>query len=170
MPISKNIIPLATLFGTFILGAVGTSVVSSIVNPYTSQSYLIETDDEFFQRIGTNTSYAVGSAVCRGSDSQFWGRRAESENRRTENYKIISKPRALYTNEARVRYIEGNVRLKVELRSDGTIGNIRPIMELPYGLTEQAVAAAAKIRFTPRRINDRPVSAIVTVDYSFNIY
>jgi TonB family protein len=53
---------------------------------------------------------------------------------------------------------------------DGSIGDIKVIQGLGYGLTEQAIAAAKQIVFQPKQINGVPVSVTKTVEYNFNIY
>lgn len=88
----------------------------------------------------------------------------------TSKLSIISKPAAAYTDEARVNEVEGTVRLKVTMLASGDVGSITPVTRLPHGLTEQAVAAARKIEFEPKKVNGVPVSTVVTVEYSFEIY
>ena len=84
--------------------------------------------------------------------------------------KILSKPPAPYTDLARKNNVIGTVVLRVTFQPDGTVGPITPVRGLPYGLTEQAVAAARKIRFEPARANRKPVAVTKTVEYSFSIY
>ena len=84
--------------------------------------------------------------------------------------KITSKPRAEYTDEARTDDVQGTDRLKIELMADGHIGNITPLNQLPDGLTEQAIAAARRIKFEPRKVNGIPQSSVLTFEYSFTIY
>jgi len=88
----------------------------------------------------------------------------------TEPFRIIGKPRARYTNAARDANTSGSVRVKVTLLSNGGIGAVTPVKELPHGLTEQAVAAARRIVFLPKRVNGVPVSVVQTFEYSFSIY
>lgn len=88
----------------------------------------------------------------------------------TEAVKIISKPKATYTDAARTNGVQGSVRLKITLLASGQIGSITPVTRLPHGLTEQAIAAARQIRFEPAKVNGVAVSKIVTFDYGFNIY
>jgi TonB family protein len=83
---------------------------------------------------------------------------------------ILGKPRATYTDAARHANEQGSVRLKLTLLANGTVGTITPVTTLNYGLTEQAIAAAKKVVFLPKRINGTPVSVVVTFDYGFNIY
>ena len=66
--------------------------------------------------------------------------------------------------------MQGSVLLKVTMLSNGSVGSVTPVNELPNGLTEQAVAAARKLVFLPKRINGVPVTVIVTFDYGFSIY
>ncbi|HLL16265.1 MAG TPA: energy transducer TonB [Pyrinomonadaceae bacterium] len=83
---------------------------------------------------------------------------------------ISHKPHPLYTAEARRNNVTGTVRLRVVLAADGTVRDITPLTTLPDGLTEQAMAAARKIEFTPASKDGRAVSQYVTVEYNFNIY
>ena len=88
----------------------------------------------------------------------------------TTPYKILSKPKATYSDEARSNSAQGTVRLKVTLLSSGQVGSIVPVSRLPYGLTERAIAAARQIRFEPKMVNGVPVPVTVTFEYSFTLY
>jgi len=85
-------------------------------------------------------------------------------------YKILFKPKATYTDQARTNNVQGSVTLKITLMANGSVGSITPVTRLPYGLTEQAIAAARQIKFEPKKINGQPVSVTVTFQYGFNIY
>ena len=88
----------------------------------------------------------------------------------TEKIKFISKPKASYTDQARTNQIQGTVRLRVTFTASGQIGSISPVSGLPYGLTEQAIAAARQIRFEPAKRNGIPIPTTAVVEYNFNIY
>ncbi|HEX8247953.1 MAG TPA: energy transducer TonB [Pyrinomonadaceae bacterium] len=88
----------------------------------------------------------------------------------TEGVKIISKPRANYTDAARTNNIQGVVRVKVTFLANGTIGGISPVSNLGYGLTEQALAAARGIRFEPAKKGGVPYSVTKVVEYTFTLY
>jgi TonB family protein len=88
----------------------------------------------------------------------------------TTAMKIVSKPRANYTDTARQNQVQGTVTLRVTFLASGQIGSISPVSGLPYGLTEQAIAAARSIRFEPQMVNGAPVSVTKQVQYSFTIY
>lgn len=84
--------------------------------------------------------------------------------------RILSKPQARYTDEARANNVQGAVRLKVVMRASGQVGEITVVEGLPDGLTEQAVDAARKLKFEPARKSGLPVSKVITIDYNFTIY
>ncbi len=79
-------------------------------------------------------------------------------------FRIISKPRALYTDQARQNNVQGTVVLKVTFLASGQIGSISTIKGLSNGLTEKAIAAARQIKFETGKTITR------SVEYSFTIY
>lgn len=83
---------------------------------------------------------------------------------------IVHKQQARYTQAARDGDVQGTVTLKVTFLANGGIGGIIPVSSLPYGLTEQAIAAARKIVFLPAKKKGVAVTTIRTVVYSFSIY
>lgn len=88
----------------------------------------------------------------------------------TEGVKILSKPRANYTDAARQNQVQGKVVLRVTFAANGSIGQISVISGLGNGLTEQAIAAARGIRFEPAKRGGVPYSVTKPVEYSFTIY
>jgi TonB family protein len=84
--------------------------------------------------------------------------------------RIISKPTPEYTEQARVNNTVGTVRLSAVFSSSGQVTSIRPLNQLPYGLTEKAVAAARRIQFTPAMKDGHAVSTYMVIEYNFNIY
>lgn len=88
----------------------------------------------------------------------------------TEGLKIVSKPRANYTDAARQNQVQGTVTLRVTFTASGAIGSISPVSGLPYGLTEQAISAARSIRFEPAKKNGVAQTTVKQVQYSFTIY
>jgi outer membrane biosynthesis protein TonB len=83
---------------------------------------------------------------------------------------IESKPRPGYTDVARQENTQGTIKLKIEFLSDGTIGAIEPLSELPNGLTEQAIEAAKKIRFRPAAVDGTAVDSTKLIEYTFSLY
>lgn len=88
----------------------------------------------------------------------------------TKPLRIVSKPRPAYTEAARSNDIVGTVILRVTFLASGQIGSIAPVKGLPFGLTEQAIAAARLIKFEAAESIGGPVSVTRTVEYSFVPY
>jgi len=59
--------------------------------------------------------------------------------------------------------------LKVMLSANGTIGKVRVVRRLPYGLTENAIRVACKIKFKPAVKDGQQVSQWLDVDYAFRL-
>lgn len=85
-------------------------------------------------------------------------------------YRILSKPKAPYTNEARTAGITGTIRIAVLLGSNGRVQHTLVLKRLGHGLDEQATAAARQIKFEPKKMDGKPVPVVVTVEYGFDIY
>lgn len=83
---------------------------------------------------------------------------------------LVERPKPSYTDSARQNNVQGKVVLRVVLSANGSVGSISAISGLSHGLTEQAIAAARRIRFTPAIKDGRPVSVAVTVEYNFSVY
>lgn len=88
----------------------------------------------------------------------------------TTKLRIITKPRAAYTDSARQAGVSGYVDLLVGFSANGTITHILIVKSLSHGLSEAAVRAARQVKFEPRTINGKPVSTAATIRYSFSIY
>jgi tetratricopeptide (TPR) repeat protein len=84
--------------------------------------------------------------------------------------KVNYKPRASYTDEARQNNISGTIKIAIEYSADGKIGFLFPFQTLPYGLTENTIAAAKAINFEPAMKNGKPVAVVSVVTYIFSIY
>ena len=85
-------------------------------------------------------------------------------------FKLLSKPKPSYTDDARKNNIKGTVRVRVQFLANGQIGSVTPINSLGYGLTEKAIAAARSIRFEPPKKNGQPYAVTKVIDFNFTIY
>lgn len=83
---------------------------------------------------------------------------------------ILSKPEPSFTEEAREELIVGTVRIRLVLAADGKVRHLLVLRSLPYGLTQEAIKAARRIKFIPAMKNGIPVSQFATVEYNFNIF
>jgi protein TonB len=82
---------------------------------------------------------------------------------------ITARPLPEYTREARRVGVQGIVTLKVLLAGDGKIDRVRVVRRLPYGLTENAIAVACRIKFKPAMKAGQPVAQWLSVQYAFRL-
>jgi len=82
--------------------------------------------------------------------------------------RITAKPEPQYTQNAIQNKTRGTVVLLVVLHKTGIINNIQVVKGLPNGLTEVAIEAAKKVKFTPAVKDDKYVSMWMTLEYNFN--
>ena len=80
------------------------------------------------------------------------------------------KPEPRYTEDARLHQVTGTVVLKAVFTSAGNVSNIRTVSSLPDGLTENAIAAARKIKFIPAMKDGHYVSMWMQLEYNFHLY
>jgi TonB family protein len=117
------------------------------------------------------TSGGAGCGECKADEFGKFDVDNPSDFRsETKPLQITSKPKANYTNSARQNQVQGIVTLRVTFNASGQIGSVSPVDELPYGLTEQAIAAAREIKFEPLKRNGAPQTTIKLVQYNFTIY
>jgi len=81
--------------------------------------------------------------------------------------RILAKPDAGYTEEARRNNVSGQVVLRVLFGATGQVNGISVIRGLPFGLTERAIAAARQIEFEPAELDGKKVAYPVVVIYNF---
>jgi TonB family protein len=132
-------------------------------------------EDRFLASLSVTDSGAVeigaGSSRMLGDRSTDVPKAAEGEKvAQTEGLVICSKPRPGYTDAARADNLQGTVILRVTFLKNGGIGPISIEKGLPYGLTEQGIAAAQRISFLPKRINGLPETVVRHLEYTFSIY
>lgn len=82
---------------------------------------------------------------------------------------INARPEPKYTEEARRMGVQGRVVLKLLLSADEKIDRIRVVKPLPYGLTENAIRSACKVKFKPAIKGGQPVDQWLTMEYGFTL-
>jgi len=87
----------------------------------------------------------------------------------TSGVEILSKPRPLYTEEARSLGIQGEVLLEALFRASGECQVLRLVHSLGHGLDESAAEAARQIRFRPATRAGRAVDSTAIVHISFEL-
>jgi TonB family protein len=83
--------------------------------------------------------------------------------------RVTHKEKAQYTPKARAKKLQGSVVMNVVFGSFGDINSIRVVRGLPDGLTEKAVEAALKTRFTPGMKDGKPVSVSGSLEFVFRL-
>ena len=84
--------------------------------------------------------------------------------------RILYKEKARYSEEARQQKVQGPVILLATFTADGRITDIRVVRGQPYGLTEEAIQAAKRIRFQPALQNGVAVTVRAHLEYNFALY
>lgn len=146
-----------------------------VINLFEKEEVIREVQEMKLKDEIVKVETGVGSAVCypelsnRRFDFSFTKISPVSKSG-SGNVKIISKPRAKYTDLARQNNVQGTVLLRVTFNSNGTIGTVSPVTTLSDGLTEQAIVAAKQMQFEPAKRKGQPVSVTKQVQYSFTIY
>jgi len=81
-----------------------------------------------------------------------------------------NEARPSYTKKAQQNLITGKVRLRILVGDNGTIKKIKVISGLPYGLSEEAVRAASRLKFTPAMNEGKPIEYWRATFMEFKIY
>jgi hypothetical protein len=84
--------------------------------------------------------------------------------------KILTKPRASYTDLARVYELQGSVAVSAEFLANGEIGEIIPLKKLPFGLTQSVINVVKGIKFEPAKKNGVAITTTKQLIYSFTLY
>jgi TonB family protein len=87
----------------------------------------------------------------------------------TTQVEILSKPKPLYTEEARKLNLEGEVLLEVLFGANGELHVNRVVRGLGHGLDEAAVTATSRIKFKPAQHNGSPVDSTAIVHVTFQL-
>ena len=82
---------------------------------------------------------------------------------------ILSKPKPVYTDEARRLRIEGDVVLRVTFQANGRLVVAGVVDGLGHGLDEAAIEAAKKIEFNPARRDGQPVDHTANLRVVFRL-
>lgn len=82
--------------------------------------------------------------------------------------KIIEQPRPELPASYRTLDAQGTQAVSVEFLETGDIGDVTPLNNLPGGLTERAVTAARKIKFTPEMKDGRAITVVKNIQYYYS--
>jgi TonB family protein len=104
------------------------------------------------------------------SISTFAAARAKhTEPAETLPAEIVSKPAPVYTEEAKMLRVEGEVWLEVLFESSGKVQVVRVVRGLGHGLDEAAIQAAQQIRFKPALRDGQPADSTGVLHITFQL-
>lgn len=81
--------------------------------------------------------------------------------------KVIREVKPKYPEEARRLGIEGSVVLLLEIDENGRVVSARPLKPRGYGLDEEAIKAAYKLRFAPAMAGKVPIRVKIKYTFTF---
>jgi TonB family protein len=81
---------------------------------------------------------------------------------------VTHREKVTYTDAARGNGVNGTIILSVIFAADGRVIIEKVIQELPYGMTENAIIAARKIRFKPATKDGKPVNVRIKLEFTFS--
>jgi periplasmic protein TonB len=117
---------------------------------------------------GTGIGEGEGTGVGRGSGGGTGGGPYRPGSG-IEPPKLLQEFKPVYTEEARLKNLEGEVVMEIVVRRDGSVGDLRIIRGLGGGLNERAAQAVRQWRFSPARRQASPVDVIVEVSVEFKL-
>jgi protein TonB len=109
-----------------------------------------------------------GSGIGEGSDGGTGGGPYRA-GAGIEPPRLLHEVKATYTDDARRQGIQGDVRLEIVVRQDGSVGDVRIVHGLNDGLDRMAIAAVRQWRFAPARRHGEPVDVIAEVSVQFKL-
>ncbi|MDX6530515.1 MAG: hypothetical protein QOH41_2805 [Blastocatellia bacterium] len=118
--------------------------------------------------VGDPRPSGIGPGIRPAAGSATDYSRVFSGKEVSQKPRILSKPEPNYTADARKNQITGTVVLRAVFTSIGQVTQIHPVKELPYGLTEAAIAAAKGIKFEPAMKDGHAVSMWMQLEYNFD--
>lgn len=117
---------------------------------------------------GTGLGSGDGTGIGDGSGGGMGGGPYRAGNG-IKPPRLLREVKAGYTEDARVRNLEGEVVLEIVVRRDGSVSDVKLIRGLPSGLNERAIAAVRQWRFAPATRLGQPVDVIVEVAVEFKL-
>jgi TonB family protein len=82
---------------------------------------------------------------------------------------LVAKTEPEYSEEARQARLQGTVRLRIEVSTQGVAQNIAVINSLGLGLDERAMDAVKKWRFLPGKVNGKTATVMAYVEVNFRL-
>lgn len=87
----------------------------------------------------------------------------------TRKARRLSKVRAPYPDSALKYEVRGTVALRVIISNSGEVNHVVVVKGLPHGLTQKAVEAARKTKFSPATKDGHLVAQLLQMEFSFSL-
>jgi TonB family protein len=116
---------------------------------------------------GNGTEGAQGLRGTVASDGS--GRGGSAAAGASADVTILYKPDPAYSVQGRERKIQGDVVLEVIFLASGQIKVIRVVNGLGYGMDDEAIHAAQRIRFKPAMLDGKPVDFPARIRIEFRL-
>jgi len=83
--------------------------------------------------------------------------------------RVVKSVNPEYTQEAKDQRIQGIVRLDVDVKDDGSVGDVAVAQSLDdmYGLDNEAIRAAKQWRFRPAEKDGKPIAIRIQLEMTF---
>jgi protein TonB len=117
---------------------------------------------------GTGIGEGDGSGIGPGSGGGIGGGPYRPGSG-IEPPRLLREVKADYTEEARQRGITGDVVLEIVVRRDGSVGDVKVLQGLGFGLNDRAVQAVRQWRFAPAHRQALAVDVVVEVAMEFKL-
>jgi TonB family protein len=118
--------------------------------------------------VGPGLGEGEGDGVGRGSGGGMGGG-VYRPGSGIEPPRLLREVKPVYTEEARLQQLEGEVVMEIVVRRDGSVGDLKILRGLGGGLNDRAVQAVRQWRFSPARRLASPVDVIVEVSVEFRL-
>jgi TonB family protein len=119
--------------------------------------------------VGNGSGGAQGLRGTAGSGNGGKGAGGGAAGSVTAGVAILYKPNPAYSPEGRAHKMQGDVVLEVVFLASGRMQVTRVVSGLGFGLDEQAMEAAKRIRFTPAQRDGQPVDFPARVRIEFRL-
>jgi protein TonB len=116
---------------------------------------------------GNGTGGAQGLRGTVGSNGS--GRGGGAAESASADVTILYKPNPVYSAEGREHKIEGDVVLEVIFLASGQVRVTRVSSGLGFGMDDEAIRAAQRIRFTPAMSDGKPVDVPARIRIEFRL-
>lgn len=83
--------------------------------------------------------------------------------------RLLREVKADYSEEGRRRGVTGDVVLEIVVRRDGSVGDVKLLKGLGWGLDERAVQAVRQWRFSPATRSGTPIDVVVEAAVEFKL-